>query len=168
MNLENQRNNKNRISTISLLQHITTIGTVALFSSYFFTRGYIHSFNLPIQVDFLESGYFMLTLIADRIFPLIFSVFTNIWFLIIVLTIFINSKFKFLKFKGFYKFRIIRYIDDKWKNTKNLTPLRFLLYFIICIFILKHLLDLKLNPFRSLKENLSFSKLHLGKMYKLR
>ena len=150
MNLENQKNNVNQNSMISPLQDIITIGTVTLLSLYFFTRGYIHSFNLPIQVNFLESGYFMLTLIADRIFPLVFSFFTNIWLLMIILLVFINSKFKFVKIKRL-PIKFMRKIVSKKINITNLTPLEFLLYFMAFIFFITSLLssDIQIIPRKS-------------------
>ena len=140
---KNHINNEN--NTISLLQYIGTIVTVALFSAYFFTRGYIHSFSLPIRVDLLESGYFMLTLIADGILPIIFPVFTNIYILAIILVAFANIRFRFINFRFFSK------LNFSFIKVKNITPLSFLIYFMLFIFFLKIILDSKL-PFYKLQK----------------
>ena len=136
----NINKNTNNI-TISLIQYIITLGTVALFSAYFFTRGYIHSFSLPITVGFSESGYFILILIADSLFPVIFSIITNIWILAVALLVFfINSKFKF-----FSKNNYFNRINSSWM--RKITPLKFLIYFIVFVFLLQNILDLSFYIF---------------------
>lgn len=129
--MENDKNNTNE--NITVIHYLITLGTVSLFSSYFFTRGYIHSFSLPVKVDFIESGYFILGIISDRIFPIIFSIFTDIWFWIILLTISMILKIKFLKFDFFSKLKKIVF---NW-----ITPLRFLMLFMFSILFLRFVLN---------------------------
>ena len=90
MSMKNNNIDKQNVVTmVSVVQNITTIGTVVLLSAYFFTKGYIHSFSLPITVNFSESGYFMISLIAEGVLPILFSIFTSKSVWIIITTIFI-------------------------------------------------------------------------------
>ena len=130
---------------ISLIQHLITLGTVVLFSSYFFTRGYIHSFALPIRANFSESGYFVLSLIADSVLPPIFSIVTSIWCLMIILVIILRKKLQILRIHWFSKF--IKNLSVLWKN---IAPLTFLIFFIFIISICKFILDTDFFNFSNL------------------
>ena len=134
--LENKIYEDTRLS--SIMKGVTTLGTITGFSAYFFTRGYIHSFQLPITVDFLESIYFFLNLIADSIFPFISSIITNIWFMAIIsiaiLIYIIKLKLQLLRiFKLFSKIKFFKKITP---------PMWFFIGFIFFIFIVKTILDL--------------------------
>jgi len=71
--MENQIN-----QSYSYIKQIAEIGITSLISAYFFTTGYINSFALPIKVDFFQSGYFLITLLADSIPILLFDLLAGI------------------------------------------------------------------------------------------
>ncbi len=135
----------NKKPPMSLIQYLITLGTVALFSSYFFTRGYIHSFSLPIRANFSESGYFMLSLIADSMLPSIFSIFTSIWFLTIILAIILYKNLQILRIHWLSK--ISKNLSALWKK---ITPLKFFIGFILTISICKLILDMNFFNFSNL------------------
>lgn len=135
---EQTTNNMNhKVGSVTIFLEYATL---FLFSAYFFTRGYVHSFQLPITIDFLESGYFMLTLITDDIFPVVFSIITNIWILIFTLIFFIIIKLRLFR-KFFHRVNIYKKLDFNKLKIENMTPLKFFVGFIIFTFLLKIVLD---------------------------
>ena len=116
---------------------------------------------MPITADFLESGYFIFTLISDNTFPIVFSIITNIWILIFILIFYINLKLGFFKVRVFRKINIYKKLRLDQLNTKNMTPLKFLLGFIIFIFLLKNILDWTFyySTSKSFLRHLSFAEL---------
>ena len=169
--------NNNMGTMVSIVQNITTIGTVVLLSTYFFARGYIHSFSLPITVSFSESSYFMISLIADGILPILFSIFTSqfVWIIITICIIlfFLKTPLKnLLKYVCGYLERLLNfapYVQKTlktvftylkkilncilfclhkifyWLDLEKITPLRFNIYFMLLIFIITIILDLKVD-----------------------
>ena len=65
-------------TTYSFIKQTAEIGVTTLISAYFFTAGYINSFSLPIRVDFFQSGYFLIVLLADSVPAFLFDFFTGI------------------------------------------------------------------------------------------
>lgn len=107
------KKNKENETTAILVQKATIWCAVALFSSYFFTRGYIHSFSLPIRADFLESGYFTLMILSDGLLP-IMPYFIGLFFIFILIIFFIIPKLKYFKrFPRFNLFKIFHFLKNK-------------------------------------------------------
>ena len=75
----------------SFVKQTAEIGVTTLISAYFFTAGYINSFSLPIRVDFFQSGYFLIVLLADSVPAFLFDFFTGILKLPIYIFLFFTN-----------------------------------------------------------------------------